>query len=101
MMEADQVGGGGCNYTFPPGFRFHPSDEELIIHYLQNKINSNPLPAPIVAEIDLYKFNPWELPSLFFTFTFVCVYVYTFVGHIIKVICLVLKISLEIKEIKV
>ncbi|KAE8677229.1 sucrose-binding protein-like [Hibiscus syriacus] len=30
---------------FPPGFRFHPSDEELIIHYLQNKVASRPLPA--------------------------------------------------------
>lgn len=50
--------------TFPPGFRFHPSDEELIVHYLKKKINSNPLPAPIVADIDLYKFNPWDLPGL-------------------------------------
>ena len=49
----------------PPGFRFHPSDEELIVHYLKNKMTSNPLPASIIAEIDLYKFNPWELPSLY------------------------------------
>ncbi|KAJ1425986.1 NAC domain [Sesbania bispinosa] len=61
-MEGDQQ---GCNsnYTFPPGFRFHPSDEELIVHYLQNKISSRPLPASIIAEIDLYKYNPWELPN--------------------------------------
>ncbi|KAL9374079.1 hypothetical protein Peur_033699 [Populus x canadensis] len=53
----------------PPGFRFHPSDEELIVHYLKNKITSNPLPASIIAEIDLCKYNPWELqasPNLFF-----------------------------------
>ncbi|XVF55451.1 hypothetical protein PTKIN_Ptkin06aG0036900 [Pterospermum kingtungense] len=47
----------------PPGFRFHPSDEELIVHYLKNRVNSNPLPASIIAEIDLYKYNPWELPD--------------------------------------
>nr|QSD99839.1 NAC family transcription factor [Melilotus albus] len=47
----------------PPGFRFHPSDEELIVHYLQNKVTSSPLPASFIAEIDLYKYNPWELPS--------------------------------------
>uniref|UniRef100_A0A2N9HWN8 NAC domain-containing protein n=1 Tax=Fagus sylvatica TaxID=28930 RepID=A0A2N9HWN8_FAGSY len=47
----------------PPGFRFHPSDEELIVHYLQNKVTSCPLPATIIAEIDLYKHNPWELPK--------------------------------------
>ncbi|KAK8666034.1 hypothetical protein V6N13_006187 [Hibiscus sabdariffa] len=47
----------------PPGFRFHPSDEELIVHYLNNRVTSRPLPASIIAEIDLYKFNPWELPD--------------------------------------
>ncbi|KAG6771904.1 hypothetical protein POTOM_023299 [Populus tomentosa] len=49
----------------PPGFRFHPSDEELIVHYLKNRVSSSPLPASIIAEIDLYKYNPWELPSLY------------------------------------
>nr|UBT01637.1 NAC transcription factor 33 [Litchi chinensis] len=47
----------------PPGFRFHPSDEELIVHYLRKKVTSNPLPASIIADIDLYKYNPWELPK--------------------------------------
>ncbi|XP_059428604.1 NAC transcription factor 47-like [Corylus avellana] len=47
----------------PPGFRFNPSDEELIEHYLRNKVISKPLPASIIAEINLYKFNPWELPK--------------------------------------
>ncbi|KAF7804471.1 NAC transcription factor 29-like [Senna tora] len=46
-----------------PGFRFHPSDEELIVHYLRKKVTSCPLPASVIAEIDLYKYNPWELPS--------------------------------------
>ncbi|XP_030546078.1 NAC domain-containing protein 1-like [Rhodamnia argentea] len=50
-------------FQFPPGFRFHPSDEELIIHYLQNKVTSLPLPALVIADIDLYKYNPWELPK--------------------------------------
>ncbi|XP_057458505.1 NAC transcription factor 32-like [Lotus japonicus] len=59
-MEGDKK---VSNYSFPPGFRFHPSDEELIVHYLQNKISSRPLPASIMAEIDLYKYNPWELPK--------------------------------------
>ncbi|KAK7245146.1 hypothetical protein RIF29_39981 [Crotalaria pallida] len=47
----------------PPGFRFHPSDEELIVHYLRNKVTSSPLPASFISDIDLYKYNPWELPS--------------------------------------
>ncbi|KAJ4977138.1 hypothetical protein NE237_002244 [Protea cynaroides] len=47
----------------PPGFRFHPTDEELVVHYLKKKASSLPLPVTIIAEIDLYKFDPWELPG--------------------------------------
>ncbi|XP_027942501.1 NAC transcription factor 29-like [Vigna unguiculata] len=54
---------GNSEIQLPPGFRFHPSDEELIIHYLRNKVTSSPLPASFIAEIDLYKYNPWELQS--------------------------------------
>ncbi|KAL6195744.1 hypothetical protein ACLB2K_031362 [Fragaria x ananassa] len=52
------------NFQLPPGFRFHPSDEELIVHYLQRKVTSRPLPAHLITEIDLYKYNPWELPKM-------------------------------------
>nr|ADK47979.1 NAC-like protein 5 [Crocus sativus] len=52
------------NLQFPPGFRFHPTDEELVAHYLCRKCASLPLAVPIIAEIDLYKFDPWELPGL-------------------------------------
>ncbi|WVZ66385.1 hypothetical protein U9M48_015614 [Paspalum notatum var. saurae] len=47
----------------PPGFRFHPTDEELVVHYLKKKAASAPLPVAIIAEVDLYKFDPWELPD--------------------------------------
>ncbi|KAJ0017293.1 hypothetical protein Pint_10504 [Pistacia integerrima] len=48
----------------PPGFRFHPTDQELIILYLKNKISSSPNPVvSIIADVDIYKFNPWELPG--------------------------------------
>ncbi|CAN6567528.1 unnamed protein product [Malus baccata var. baccata] len=48
----------------PPGFRFHPTDEELVNHYLCRKCASQPLAVPIITEIDLYKFDPWHLPHL-------------------------------------
>jgi len=48
----------------PPGFRFHPTDEELVMHYLCRKCASHSISIPIIAEIDLYKFNPWDLPGL-------------------------------------
>ncbi|KAI3688193.1 hypothetical protein L1987_81903 [Smallanthus sonchifolius] len=47
----------------PPGFRFHPSDEELIVHYLFNKVKLRSLPASVIGEINLYSFDPWDLPS--------------------------------------
>ncbi|PKA51173.1 NAC domain-containing protein 68 [Apostasia shenzhenica] len=49
--------------NLPPGFRFHPTDEELVVHYLCRKAAHQCLPAPIIAEVNLYKFNPWELPD--------------------------------------
>ncbi|TKY66556.1 NAC transcription factor 56 [Spatholobus suberectus] len=49
--------------NLPPGFRFHPTDEELVVHYLKKKVDSAPLPVSIIADVDLYKFDPWELPA--------------------------------------
>ncbi|WZZ42600.1 hypothetical protein YC2023_038859 [Brassica napus] len=49
--------------NLPPGFRFHPTDEELVVHYLKSKVASAPLPVAIIGEVDLYKFDPWELPA--------------------------------------
>ncbi|KAI9071594.1 hypothetical protein K1719_046434 [Acacia pycnantha] len=47
----------------PPGFRFQPTDEELVKHYLCTKCASQPIAVPIIKEIDLYKFDPWQLPG--------------------------------------
>ncbi|KAL2557485.1 NAC transcription factor 29-like [Forsythia ovata] len=47
--------------SFPPGIRFHPSDEELIVYYLLNKVKSLPLPANVIADTQLYDYDPWEL----------------------------------------
>ncbi|KAJ3676627.1 hypothetical protein LUZ60_004039 [Juncus effusus] len=49
--------------SLPPGFRFHPTDEELIVHYLKKRAGSAPCPVSIIAEVDIYKFNPWDLPA--------------------------------------
>ncbi|KAF8683983.1 hypothetical protein HU200_044933 [Digitaria exilis] len=47
----------------PPGFRFHPTDEELILHYLRNRAANAGCPVDIIADVDIYKFDPWDLPS--------------------------------------
>ncbi|CAH8257601.1 unnamed protein product [Arabidopsis lyrata] len=49
--------------TLPPGFRFHPTDEELIVYYLRNQTMSKPCPVSIIPEVDIYKFDPWQLPE--------------------------------------
>ncbi|RWW05174.1 hypothetical protein GW17_00031571 [Ensete ventricosum] len=49
--------------TLPPGFRFHPTDEELVGYYLRRKINGHNLELEIIPEVDLYKCEPWELPG--------------------------------------
>ncbi|KAK6942443.1 NAC domain [Dillenia turbinata] len=48
---------------WPLGFRFHPTDEELILYYLKRKICGRQLKLHIIAEIDVYKWNPEELPD--------------------------------------
>ncbi|CAD6268060.1 unnamed protein product [Miscanthus lutarioriparius] len=57
---ADGVGGGG---ELPPGFRFHPTDEELITYYLLRKAVDGSFCGRAIAEIDLNKCEPWELPD--------------------------------------
>lgn len=47
----------------PPGFRFHPTDEELVVQYLKRKVFCCPLPASIIPEIGLSKYDPWDLPG--------------------------------------
>lgn len=46
----------------PPGFRFHPTDEELISHYLYKKVIDTKFCARAIGEVDLNKSEPWDLP---------------------------------------
>ncbi|GMJ10170.1 CUP-SHAPED COTYLEDON 2, Arabidopsis NAC domain containing protein 98 [Hibiscus trionum] len=47
----------------PPGFRFHPTDEELITYYLLKKVLDGSFTGRAIAEVDLNKCEPWELPE--------------------------------------
>lgn len=47
----------------PPGFRFHPTDEEIISHYLTPKVMNSCFSAVAVGEVDLNKCEPWDLPG--------------------------------------
>ncbi|KAK7817999.1 nac domain-containing protein 78 [Quercus suber] len=43
------------------GFRFHPTDEELVIYYLKHKVCSKPFRNNAISEVDIYKSEPWDL----------------------------------------
>ncbi|KAG9132248.1 hypothetical protein Leryth_020543 [Lithospermum erythrorhizon] len=46
----------------PPGFRFHPTDEELITHYLSKKVVDENFSPTAIGEVDMNKVEPWKLP---------------------------------------
>ncbi|PSS18238.1 NAC domain-containing protein [Actinidia chinensis var. chinensis] len=61
-MENPNFGRNG-GFKFPIGFRFRPTDEELVVHYLKRKVHSLPLPALIIPELHVFHTNPWDLPG--------------------------------------
>ncbi|XP_064953683.1 NAC domain-containing protein 21/22-like [Musa acuminata AAA Group] len=50
----------------PPGFRFHPRDDELVCDYLTKKVcgNSGIYGCPMMIDVDLNKCEPWDLPEM-------------------------------------
>ncbi|XP_023521433.1 NAC domain-containing protein 40-like [Cucurbita pepo subsp. pepo] len=49
--------------SLPVGCGFRPTEEELITHYLKNKILGQEFLVRFIKEIDLYKFDPEQLPD--------------------------------------
>lgn len=45
----------------PPGFRFHPTDEELLHYYLKKKVSFQKFDLEVIREVDLNKLEPWDL----------------------------------------
>jgi hypothetical protein len=45
----------------PPGFRFHPTDEELVDYYLRKKVAARRIDLNVIKDVDLYKIEPWDL----------------------------------------
>ncbi|KAG8047997.1 hypothetical protein GUJ93_ZPchr0008g12863 [Zizania palustris] len=50
-------------HGLPPGFRFHPTDEELVTFYLASKVFNGACCGVDIAEVDLNRCEPWELPE--------------------------------------
>ncbi|XP_040993161.1 NAC domain-containing protein 60-like [Juglans microcarpa x Juglans regia] len=48
--------------TFP-GFRFSPTDEELISYYLQKKLEGSEKCVEVISEVEICRYEPWDLPA--------------------------------------
>lgn len=51
--------------TMFPGFRFSPTDVELISFYLQKKVEGSDKRVEVISEVDMYGYEPWDLPGWF------------------------------------
>ncbi|XP_021893254.1 NAC domain-containing protein 30-like [Carica papaya] len=51
--------------SFPPGYRFKPDDEELVLDYLRPKVKNMRLPPNMIMDVEVYKFTPDDLSATF------------------------------------
>ena len=64
MFGIEEADNGKDKHGLPPGFRFHPTDEELIVYYLASKtFQASNFHGVSIAEVDLNRCEPWELPG--------------------------------------
>ncbi|PKA66017.1 NAC domain-containing protein 21/22 [Apostasia shenzhenica] len=57
--------------NLPPGFRFHPRDDELVCEYLRPRASASTAASgiggfrgfPALVDVDLNKCEPWDLPE--------------------------------------
>lgn len=56
---------GSGQLTVPPGFRFHPTDEELLHYYLRKKLAYEDIDLDVIREVDVNKLEPWDLKGSF------------------------------------
>ncbi|RHN39612.1 putative transcription factor NAM family [Medicago truncatula] len=51
--------------SMPIGYRFRPTDEELVSHYLNHKLLGNDaIVNNVIADVDFLGSAPWDLPAL-------------------------------------
>lgn len=44
-----------------PGYRFRPTDSEIIVYYLKQKIETGEHPECRLHQVNIYNYNPDEL----------------------------------------
>jgi hypothetical protein len=66
--EEEEDQGTRSGSTLPPGFRFHPTEEELIHFYLRRKISTSGATGSgsfefdsVIPEVQLNELEPWDI----------------------------------------
>ena len=49
----------------PPGFRFHPTEEELLHYYLRKKVSYEKIDLEVIRDVDLNKLEPWDIQGAY------------------------------------
>ncbi|KAG5398746.1 hypothetical protein IGI04_020560 [Brassica rapa subsp. trilocularis] len=66
-MEAEEENKGSISMVeakLPPGFRFHPRDDELVCDYLVKRNVRSRYQPVVLIEVDLNKCEPWDIPLI-------------------------------------
>lgn len=50
-----------------PGFRFHPTEEELLDFYLKNMVVGKKLRYDVIGFLNIYHHDPCDLPGILLT----------------------------------
>lgn len=63
----------------PPGFRFHPTEEELLHYYLRKKVAYEKIDLDVIRDVDLNKLEPWDIQGTYVRINMISqvVFVYT------------------------
>ena len=62
----------------PPGFRFHPTEEELLHYYLRKKVAFQKIDLDVIRDVDLNKLEPWDIQGFIFIYFFVFLMFFSF-----------------------
>ncbi|KAA0042644.1 NAC domain-containing protein 12 [Cucumis melo var. makuwa] len=61
MAEQDMTLSVNGHSQVPPGFRFHPTEEELLHYYLRKKVAFQKIDLDVIRDVDLNKLEPWDI----------------------------------------
>lgn len=62
MASVEDINMTGENIALP-GFRFHPTEEELLDFYLKNMVVGKKLRYDVIGFLNIYHHDPWDLPG--------------------------------------